>query len=362
MIDPHGDLAEDIIENIPRDRINDVIYFDASDRDYPIGFNPLAGWEHDHERELVASQLVSTFKGLWRDSWGEWLEYLLKNTLMALLEREGVAVSLLSISRMLEDVEYRDHIIAGVHDPVVKNFWVEYFGGFDAKERHLRVSSTLNKAGKLVLSPVLRNILGQTKSSFDMSEVMDGSKILIVNLSKGKIGEDNANFLGSLIVSDIVSRAMKRAYQKEADRRDFYLFIDEFQNFTTDSFASIVSEARKYRLSLNIAHQNFDQISPKVLSAIIKNTGTLTAFNVNFEDAERLAANFNPIKPDALASSTVGEYWCRTSGTVELIKGFSPDDQASLGRSSSRRVISNSRRRYGKARKQVQRNFDKWWS
>ena len=362
LLDPHGDLAEEIIDNIPRERINDVIYFDAGDRNNPLGFNPLAGWDADHERELVASQLVSTFKGIWRDSWGEWLEYLLKNTLMALLEREGVAVSLLSIVRMLEDVEYREHIVAGVKDPVVLRFWREYFEGFAPRERHLRISSTLNKAGKLVLSPVLRNIVGQTSSSFDMSDVMDGSKILIVNLSKGKIGEDNANFLGSLIVSDIVSRAMKRAYQKEHERKDFYLYIDEFQNFTTDSFASIVSEARKYRLSLNIAHQNFDQISPKVLSAIIKNTGTLTAFNVNFEDAEKLAANFHPIKPDALASSSVGECWCRTSGGVELIRGFSPDEQMFLARSSSQRVIRNSRRRYGRDRRTVQAKFDKWWT
>lgn len=361
LIDPHGDLAEDIIDNIPRHRINDVVYFDASDRDYPIGFNPLAGWVEDHERELVASQLVSTFKGLWSDSWGEWLEYLLKNTLMALLERRGVAVSLLSIMRMLEDAEYRTHILAGVRDPVVLGFWQDYFNGFDQREQHMRISSTLNKAGKLVLSQVLRNIVGQTKSSFDMTDIMDNSKILIVNLSKGKIGEDNANFLGSLLVSDIVGRAMKRANQKEHERTDFYLYIDEFQNFTTDSFASIVSEARKYRLSLNIAHQNFDQITPKVLSAIIKNTGTLAAFNVNFEDAEKLAANFHPIKPDALANSSTGEFWCRTSGQVEMVAGFAPVEQEFLGRGSAGRVVRNTRRRYGQDKRCVQKDFEKWW-
>jgi hypothetical protein len=281
---------------------------------------------------------------------------------MALLERRGVAVSLLSITRMLEDADYRHHILSGVHDPVVLGFWQEYFNNFDPREQHMRISSTLNKAGKLVLSSVLRNIVGQTKSGFDMTDVMDNSKILIVNLSKGKIGEDNANFLGSLLVSDIVGRAMKRAHQKEHERRDFYLYIDEFQNFTTSSFASIVSEARKYRLSLNLAHQNFDQIKPKVLSAIIKNTGTLAAFNVNFEDAEKLASNFHPIKPDALANSSMGEFWCRTSGQTELMKGFSPDEQTFLGRSSAGRVIRNSRRRYGRDRKQVESDFEKWWN
>lgn len=361
LIDPHGDLAEAIINNIPRHRINDVVYFDASDREFPIGFNPLSGWDDEHQRELVASQLVSTFKGMWRDSWGEWLEYLLKNTLMALLERQGVSVSLLSIMRMLEDVRYRDHILCGVRDPVVLGFWRDYFEGFDQREQHMRISSTLNKAGKLVLSPVLRNILGQTKSSFDMTDIMDNSKILIINLSKGKIGEDNANFLGSLLVSDIVGRAMQRAYQKEHERVDFNLYIDEFQNLTTDSFASIVSEARKYRLALHIAHQNFDQINPKVLSAIIKNTGTLAAFKVNFEDAEKLAANFHPIKPDALTSSLIGEYWCHTSSKIELVRGFSPDEQRAVCRSSFQRVVNNSRRRYGRDSRQVQKNFERWW-
>lgn len=362
LIDPHGDLAEDIIDNIPRERINDVIYFNVGDREYPLGFNPLSGWKDAHERELVASQLVATFKGQWGDSWGEWLEYLLKNTLMALLERRGVAVSLLSISRMLEDADYRRHILSGVRDPVVSGFWQKYFEGFDNREQLARISSTLNKAGKLVLSPVLRNIVGQTRSSFDMTEVMDSSKILIVNLSKGKIGEDNANFLGSLLVSDIVGRAMQRASQSEDERRDFALYIDEFQNFTTTSFSSIVSEARKYRLSLHIAHQTFDQIHPKVLSTIIKNTGTLAAFNVNFEDAERLAANFSPIKADALASSTTGEFWCRSGGKTELVRGFSPDEQREVvSRNSRERVVRNSRRRYARERQRVQRDFEQWW-
>ena len=327
VIDPHGDMAEEIANCIPRHRINDVIYFDAGDREHPIGFNPLSGWQNDGQKELVASQIVSTFKGLWRDSWGEWLEYLLKNTLLALLERRGVAISLLSIPRMLEDPEYRDHILAGVHDPVVKGFWQDYFGGFGSREQFERISSTLNKAGKLVLSPVLRNILGQKKSGFDMTRVMDDGKILIVNLAKGKIGEDNANFLGSLIVSDIVGRAMQRAHVAEDQRRDFHLFIDEFQNFTTDSFARIVSEARKYRLNLAIGHQNFDQISPRVLAAILKNTGTLAAFQVNFEDAEKLALSFRPILAGALAESQTGEFWCQMNGKVRQMQSIAPWEQ-----------------------------------
>ena len=361
LIDPHGDLAEAIIDHIPRHRINDVVYINASDRAFPVGFNPLAGWRDPHERELIASHLVTAFKGLWQDSWGEWLEFLLKNTLLALLEREGVAVSLLSIPRMLDDPHYRAHILAGVKDPVVQRFWSEYFDGFDQREKHMRVSSTLNKAGKLVLSPVLRNIFGQTRSTINVQDIMDGRKILIVNLSKGLIGEDNANFLGSFLVSEIVSRAMQRAKIPEHERQDFNLYIDEFQNFTTTSFASVVSEARKYRLSLHIAHQNFDQISPRVLSAIIKNTGTLAAFKVNFEDAERLAANFHPIQSSALSSSSVGEFWCQSSSGVELVSAFPPDEHGVFHRGSKQRVINNSRRHYGRDRRRVQESFNKWW-
>ncbi len=361
VIDPHGDLAEEIADSIPKHRLNDVIYFDVGDRDHPIGFNPLTGWEKQDQRELVASQIVSTFKGLWRDSWGEWLEYLLKNTLLALLERRGVAISLLSISKMLEDPLYRDHILAGVQDPVVLGFWKDYFGSFGMREQHERISSTLNKAGKFVLSPVLRNIIGQKISSFDMTEVMDEGKILIINLAKGKIGEDNANFLGSLIVSDIVGRAMQRANCREEDRVDFHLTIDEFQNFTTDSFASIVSEARKYRLSLSIGHQNFDQISPKVLAAILKNAGTLAAFQVNFEDAEKLALSFRPILAGALAESVTGEFWCRAKGRVKQLQSFGPVDQDELKTGSLERVRRNTRMRYGKCRADVEASFRKWW-
>ena len=361
VIDPHGDMAEEIANCIPRHRVNDVIYFDAGDREHPIGFNPLSGWDSDDQRELVASQIVSTFKGLWRDSWGEWLEYLLKNTLLALLERRGVAISLLSIPRMLEDPEYRAHILAGVHDPVVKGFWQDYFGGFGNREQHERISSTLNKAGKFVLSPVLRNILGQKRSGFDMTAVMDEGKVLIVNLAKGKIGEDNANFLGSLIVSDIVGRAMQRADRPEASRRDFHLFIDEFQSLTTDSFATIVSEARKYRLSLAISHQNFDQISPKVLAAILKNTGTLAAFRVNFEDAQKLALSFRPVLAGALAESQTGEFWCQMNGKVRQIQSIAPWEQEKLCRGSVGRVQRSSRMRFGCNREILRRDFKLWW-
>ena len=362
LIDPHGDLAEELAAAVPRHRLNETVYFDAADRERPIGFNPLAGWEEAHERELVASDLVATFKSLWRESWGEWLEYLLKNTLLALMERKGVAVSLLSVHRMLEDADYRSHILAGVKDPVVLGFWKKYFEGFNEREQRERISSTINKAGKFVLSPTLRNIVGQTKSGFSLTRIMDEQGILIVNLAKGRIGEDNANLLGSLLVSDIVSRTMQRSNRAIGERVPCNLFLDEFQNLTTDRFATIVAEARKYALSLHISHQNFDQINPKVLSAILKNTGTLTAFSVNFEDAEKLAGHFRPLQAGALASSRVGEFWCRKGIDVQPVRAFSPGEQEAMDRGSFDRVRENSRQRYGQDRRKVEEGLARWWN
>jgi type IV secretory pathway TraG/TraD family ATPase VirD4 len=258
LIDPHGDIASRIANSIPRQRLNDTVYFDAADRDYPIGFNPLSGVDSIH-RELVASGIVAGFKGLWANSWGEWLEYLLKNSLMAILEYPG-GLSLAALPRFLQDTAFRDHVLQSVTDPEVRRFWENFFGELDQRQELERVSSTLNKAGKLTLSPTLRNILGQRESGIDFRRVMDNGQILIINLSKGLLGADNSNLLGSLLVSHIVHLTMQRAAIPEEQRVDHHLYIDEFQNFTTREFESILSEARKYRLCLTVAHQYLDQI------------------------------------------------------------------------------------------------------
>ena len=270
-------------------------------------------------------------------------------------------MSLLSVQKVLSDQNYRENVLRRVSDPVVRSFWQDYFGQMQSKEQHERISSTLNKAGKLTLSPVLRNIIGQVRSGFDMTEAMDSGKVVIVNLAKGRIGEDNANFLGSILVADIVGRAMQRANMAESERRDFGLYIDEFQNFTTSAFASIVSEARKYRLGLTIAHQNFDQISPRVLSAIIKNVGTMAAFSVNFEDAEKLQKSFRPIQAGTLSESSTGEFWCRAGGRVERVRGISPKEQSHCYYRSLNRLRQNSRERYARPRREVEEKFQKWW-
>ena len=362
VIDPHGDNAQALADSIPRHRVNDTIYFDASDREHILAFNPLEHNGTDDDAELVASEIVTMFKGLFRESWGEWLEYLLKNTVLTVLSQKNIPVSLLSVQRVLEDDEYRTGMVERLTDPVLRGFWDKYFLRLREREELERISSTLNKVGKFALSPVLRNIFGQSRSGFDVRQAMDSGQIVIVNLSKGRIGADNANFLGSAILSKIVSTALRRSAVAERERVPFYLNIDEFQNFTSDEFTTIVSEARKYALSLTIAHQNFDQISPRVVGQIIKDAGTLIAFKVGFEDNDRLAGAFHPLNPDALSSTRDGAFWVRTgSSEPQLINGYSPRELDNLRTNSFARVVKNTRWRYTRPREVVEREFRGWY-
>ena len=306
--------------------------------------------EHDgsaDDAELVASELVTLFKGLFRDSWGEWLEYLLKNTLITVLSQQAIPVSLVSILRVLDDDAYRARMVDRLTDPVIRSFWDKYFSRLREREELERISSTLNKVGKFALSPVLRNVFGQSRSGFDVKRAMDSHQIIIVNLSKGRIGADNANFLGSAMLSKIVSTALRRSAVPEASRVPFYLNIDEFQNFTSDEFTTIVSEARKYALSLAIAHQNFDQINPRVVGQIIKDAGTLIAFKVGFEGNDRLAKAFSPVDPDQLSSTSDGSFWVRTGSSEPCqVTGHAPDELDQFRTNSLARVVRNSRWRY----------------
>lgn len=362
LIDPHGDNAEAIADSIPRHRINDTIYFDASDREHIIAFNPLTHDGSADDAELVASELVTMFKGMFRESWGEWLEYLLKNTLLTVLGQRGEAVSIVSVLRVLDDEAYRERFIRRLADPVVRSFWEHFFERLKERDELDRVSSTLNKVGKFALSPVLRNIMGQARSGFDIKRVMDERQILIVNLSKGRIGADNANFLGSAILSKIVSTALRRSAIPEAKRVPFYLSIDEFQNFTSDEFTTIVSEARKYALSLTIAHQNFDQVNPRVVGQIIKDAGTLVAFKVGFEDNERLAHAFHPLRFEELSSTSDGAFWARTGSERHfLVRGYAPSELDAFRTRSLKRVRQNSRWRYSRPRAVVEAEFERWF-
>lgn len=357
LIDPHGDIAERIVDSIPRERIKQTIYFDPADRDFPIGFNPLANVLPE-QREQVASSIVQAFKGLWGDSWGEWLEFLLKNSIMAMLHYPAPGLSLVALPRFLSNPTYRTQVLKHCDDPVVMEFWDQWFSKIDQKEELARVISTLNKAGKLSLSPTLRNILGQRRNGIDFVRAMDEQKIVIINLSKGLMGADNSNLLGSLIVSHLVQAAMQRAGQKEEERVDHHLYIDEFQNFTTREFENILSEARKYRLNLSVAHQYLDQIRPDVLNAVLGNVGTLVVFSIGASDAEHLAMEFAPLRSDSLTKSSRGECHVRfrKSGAYlppEIVKTLSLP--SSLGRHSMKRVRNFCRERYGKRRGKVEK-------
>jgi CxxC-x17-CxxC domain-containing protein len=291
IIDPHGEFAETILKYIPKNRIKDVVYFNPADMDFPIAFNIIENVGED-QRHLVASGLIGIFKKLWSDSWGPRLEYVLRNTILALLECPDS--TLLGIMRMLSDKDYRKKVIDQVTDPVIKAFWTEEYAKYSSKFEVEAVAPIQNKVGQFLTNPLIRNIVGQKKSSINIREIIDSQKILIVNVSKGRIGEDTAKLLGAMIITKIQQAAMSRIDVPEDQRKDFFLYIDEFQNFATDSFADILSEARKYRLSLILAHQYINQLEEEVRDAVMGNMGTLIAFRVGAEDAEFLEKEFSP--------------------------------------------------------------------
>lgn len=289
LIDPHGDLAEELLHLIPPARAEHTVYFNPGDLDFPIGLNLLAHVAPD-DRPLVASGIVGAFKSLWPDSWGPRLEYILYNAIAALLECENT--TLLGVNRLLTDDAYRAWVIRQVKDPFIRAFWQDEYAGYDARFQREAIAPIQNKLGQFLASPVIRNILGQVKNRVNISFVMDHQRLFIANLSKGKLGHDKANLLGSLLVTQFQLAAMARTNQPEHERRDSYLFIDEFQNFSTDAFAAILAEARKYRLCLTLSHQYVDQLALPVRQAVFGNVGTLIAFRVGNIDAEVLQAEF----------------------------------------------------------------------
>jgi len=292
FLDPHGEGAEKLLDYVPAHRINDVIYFNPSDRDWPIAFNVMEAVDSRY-RTLVASGMIGVFQKIWADSWGPRLEYVLRNAILALLEYPGS--TLLGIMRILTDKEFRKKVVEKLADPVVKSFWVDEFAKYPDKFATEAVAPIQNKVGQFLSSPVVRNIVGQTKSKLDLREIMDQKKILIMNLTKGGIGEDVSHLLGAMMITKIQLAAMSRIDTAEENRSDFYLYVDEFQNFATDSFATILSEARKYRLSLIMGHQYIAQLNETVRDAVFGNVGTIVTFRVGAVDAEFLEKEFEPI-------------------------------------------------------------------
>lgn len=294
FIDPHGQSAEAIMHHIPQHRLDDVLYFNPSDISNPIAFNVLEGVEPD-KRFLVVSGLMSVFKKIWVDAWSARMEYLLQYTLLALLEYPGS--TLLGVNRMLSEKAYRDTVVASVTDPGVKAFWEDEYAKYSEKYAQEAGDAIKNKIGQFTSNPIIRNIIGQPHTSFDIRKFMDQRKILIVNLSKGLIGESNANLLGSMLTTRIYLAAMSRAdlsAREMAAAPNFYFYVDEFQSFANATFANILSEARKYKLNLTIAHQYVDQMEEDVRNAVFGNVGTTITFRVGPLDAEVLEKLFMP--------------------------------------------------------------------
>ncbi|PKM88923.1 hypothetical protein CVU83_00950 [Candidatus Falkowbacteria bacterium HGW-Falkowbacteria-2] len=362
VVDPHGDLAEKIIQYIPDNRIKDVVYFNPSDMDFPIAFNVLEQVE-PHLRHLVASGLLGVFQKLWADSWGPRLEYILRNAILAILDFPGS--TLLGVVRMLSDKTYRKRVVANIKDPVVKAFWEKEFASYADKFASEAVSPIQNKVGQFLSSSLMRNIIGQVKSAINIREIMDEGKILIMNLSKGRIGEDNSALLGAMMITKIQLAAMSRVDMPEKERKDFYLYIDEFQNFSTDSFANILSEARKYHLNLILAHQYIEQLSEKVKPAVFGNVGTMVSFRVGATDAEELAKEFAPVfTEEDLVNLPKYEMYLKlmidgVASSPFSAKGLAPltDEERTF---NVDKVIEFSRENYASRRSEVEDRILRW--
>ena len=360
LIDPHGDLAEELLDCIPPHRADDLVYFNPGDLDFPIGLNLIANVTPD-DRHLVASGIVGAFKSIWRDSWGPRLEYILYNAIAALLDCPNT--SLLGVNRMLTDAVYRRRIVAKVRDPFVRAFWLEEYEQYDPRFQREAIAPIQNKLGQFLLNPVVRNILGQVRTKVSIPFMMNTGRIFIANLSKGKLGADKANLLGSLLTTQFQLGAMARVNQPESERRDFFLFLDEFHNFTTDAFTSILSEARKYRLCLALAHQYIEQVPLPVRSAVFGNVGSLISFRVGNSDAEVLQREFG--KSYAM-ETFVGldrfQVIARLSQDGQTREPFCAQTLPPIEHQVGRRekLIARSREKYAAPRADVEAKIERW--
>ena len=366
VIDPHGDLAEAVMRFIPKHRTNDVIVFDPSDRGFPIAFNMLEG-KNVEQRAVIASGLVGVFKKLYAESWGPRLEHFLRNTILALIEAPDTTI--LGIPRMLVDKDYREKILHYVEDPMVLNFWRTEFNALPPAKLAEAVGPIQNKVGQFLSTSIIRNIVGQPKSTLDLRFAMDKGKIVIINLSKGKIGEDNSTMLGSMLITKFQIDAMSRADTPEKDRRDFSLFVDEFQNFATDSFATILSEARKYKLSLTMANQYIEQMSEEVRAAVFGNVGSLVSFQVGIDDAKVLSEQFDEerVLPAHLAGLPKYKVYNRImvdGMTTPVFSGDTlppPDLQTDEDpEERAKKIVNFSRQRYAKPQADVEDRIKRW--
>ena len=361
FVDPHGSAIDTIIKYIPKERMKDVLYFAPFDMENPISFNVMEDVGYD-KRHLVVSGLMSTFKKIWVDAWSARMEYILGNTLLALLEYPST--TLLDVNRMLSDKTFRTKVVNYIKDPAVKGFWVDEFAKYTERMAAEATPAIQNKIGQFTANPLIRNIIGQPKSSFDMRVMMDERKIILVNLSKGRVGDTNANLLGSMFITKMYLSAMSRADTSKDDMENlpnFYLYVDEFQSFANESFADILSEARKYKLNLTIAHQYIEQMSDEVRAAVFGNVGTMITFRVGSYDAEVLEKEFYPTF-EAKDIVNLGAYQVYLRLMIDGIgsKPFSSATMAPLETTDYdivEDVINSSREQFSSPRAQVEKEM-----
>lgn len=361
VIDPHGDLALNLLDMIPPHRTNDVIYFDPADCEFPIGLNPIEKTD-PRRHHLVVLNTVSALRGLWSDVWGLGrMQYILTNTLSSLLYYEHA--TLLGVNRMLADKPFRMKVLARVKDPILLSFWNLEFERYDSRLKAEAVAPIQNKVGQFATTRMTRNILGQAHNAIDFRSVIDRGQVFIANLSKGAMGEDNSRLIGSFLVAQFQLAALSRADIREDERRPFYLYIDEFQNFTNvASLASILSEARKYRLALTLAHQYTAQLGEALRSAVFGNVGTILCMRIGFEDARLLSEQLDPLAPHSLTELDPHRAWVRRlSGGTMLEPTFAELCRPATPRwGRAVKVLGESRRKFATPREIVERNIATW--
>ena len=360
VLDPHGDLVDNIMQMIPEERMKDVIYFDPGDMDFPIAFNPLEKVDERYKMQLTIG-FIDIFKKLFGTNWSDRLEHVLRYTTLALLDSPNTTI--LSILKMLSDKNYRQTIVARIKDSVVKNFWVNEFAGWSEKFDAEAITPLLNKVGQLVSTNMVRNMIGQPDNTFDIRDVMDNQKILLMKVSKGLLGEENSQLLGSMVITKVYQSAMARADMHEEDRQDFYFYVDEFQNFATDTFSEILSEARKYHLCLTIAHQYIGQLDDDVRKTVFGNVGSMISFRVGAEDAVILADEYTPVfGVRDIINLGVREFYTKLSIDGELSEAFSARtlDMVFPKIDRSKEIREMSREKYCMPREDVEILLRKW--
>ena len=360
VIDPHGDLAVDLLDHIPRWRTDDVVYFHPADAGMTVGLNLFKSVPPPRQH-LVASGIVSALKSIWHASWGPRLEYVLYAAIAALLECQNT--SILGVQRMLVDSRYRSWVLKQVKDPMVQAFWNQEFAGYDKQLRAEIIAPIQNKVGQLLMAPPMRSVLGQIRPKIDARFMMDNRRILIANLSKGELGADKSNLLGALLTTQFQLAAMSRTDVPEAERKDFHLYVDEFHNFTTEAFTSILAEARKYRLCLTLCHQHSSQLSQETLDAVLGNVGSIVAFRVGDQDARLLEREFEGTYPAKVFSSLPNRHVIvKMLRDGEPLQPFQGTPDAPTSRRSGRRDnhIARSREKYAVPKATVEDKIRRW--